>query len=151
MKTVDAGEFAQEAASVLNVLGQGANLQEALKPAVPLIQKGIGDNFARQGSPDSAWPQRKNHGQRGDGGRSGYVGHPLLIDLGDLFLAATSGTADVRPRELDVHLDQGVEEYARVHNEGLGRQEQREFAVIDDARAEAIDELIMDGLERMFG
>ncbi len=132
---------------------------DILQKVDPIVRAGISDNFTRGGSPEGAWPRRKHHGHpTRDRGRSGYPGHPLLIDLGGLFLAATQdgGGGHVR-RIANNELETGIEggsgdddPFVRgmAHNFGTSSLPRREFMVLGDDRIEQIDALILDMIDR---
>lgn len=113
------------------------------------MRKGFSANFTRQGSPDSPWPPRKNPK---DGGRSKWPGHPLLIDLGDLY-GATAQTdmghiERVAPRSLDIGVDGTKIKYAFAQNYGYAPRNlpPREFLVVEEAVLRAIDNSVADRL-----
>lgn len=147
LQSVVAADQLQQEADYLWQQFTTAPVFDEKSPAV--IRKAFGDNFARGGTTERQWPPRKDPQA---GGRSGWPGHPLLIDLGDLFGAIAERdrghVEDVQPRAMLVGIDGGEIEYAAAQNFGYPPRNlpAREFVFVSEERLEELDELVADML-----
>ena len=93
---------AEEFANAIDRMVQAipSEIPDALMGCVPIVRAGVAENFARQGAPSMAWPQRKDIGD----------GHPLLDATGKLKAAATTDSEGSVARVVDGNeLQVGVE------------------------------------------
>ncbi len=99
------------------------------------------------------WPLRQNHGVPGlDEGRGGWVGHPLLIDTGDMYQAVTGHGAGHVEETLDRMFSTGVSDtYAADHELGIGVP-RRSFIEPQPEYMDDVGELVGDwGFELIVG
>ena len=108
------------------------------------VRRGIRDNFVWKSSPrGQAWPERQRLGD----------GHPLLIDTGRLYNAATGQGAGsvtrVEPREVAVGVDSAVVPYAAAHNFGVPARNlpQREYIGVRVDLLNAVDTVVADWID----
>lgn len=133
-------------------------IPDAMKECEEQVRKGVSANFTRGGNAETQWPPRKHHGHpTKDKGRSGYAGHPLLIDMGDLYEAATADGGAGHVKEIEgrrmasgVNLD--TIPYAAVHNFGGGNNiPQREYMLIDEKFVDACEDIVTEALVDLIG
>lgn len=141
MNDVLAEQLGDETAALAQALDQGS-FARALKDNHDLVHKSVGVNFTATAAPDgSKWPPRKKIGD----------GHPLLIDTGTLFQAATSdfgagAVNEVGDRDAATGIDPEEVPYAATHNYGdpVRNMPQREFEDVDDTTLDRMAERIAD-------
>lgn len=142
---VPAEQLGNEIAEMVDSLRHGS-FEPALKECIELAHHSIGVNFASEASPHGGgWTPRKEPGD----------GHPLLIESGKLFQAATSSfgeghAGEVGDREASTGIDAGAVPYAATQN--FGRPEAnipaRQFEDVDDRTVGAMLEIVADrGIE----
>lgn len=90
-EAIDAKDFARTVTSLATVLAN-APAGDLMRELLYMTHEAQAANFTMaQSGAGEQWPLRKYHGHPiKDKGRSGYPGHPLLIDTGDLYLSVTS-------------------------------------------------------------
>jgi phage gpG-like protein len=132
------------------VSGTIERLEDAPMPMgdlVDLAQQSVIKNFEGSESPDGRpWPPRKIKGD----------GHPLLIDTGTLFGAATGlgfgGIVEVGRREAEIGVSGAAVPYAAIHNNGgeTRPMPQREYMGMREEDIEQGQELLADFCLRFF-
>lgn len=138
---VRADQLGSETSEMVQALNYGS-FAPAFKQCIDLVHKRIGVNFASASSPNGGeWAPRKKQGD----------GHPLLIDTGTLFQAATSdfgagSFSDISAREASTGVDAGEVPYAATHNFGDPSRNipQREFEDVDEETLDQAAELMAD-------
>jgi phage gpG-like protein len=155
MKSQRVEEFAQDMESLAGRFEQ--KIPEALELIVPVVYKGIEDNFVYAETPDGVgWPDRKEIGD----------GHPLLVETrtegsGSLFSAATGqGGGSVKRIEgntliIGVDKEGGIGGIpgAGVHNFGYPPRNvpQREFLGVHESRMDELTETLVEPVLALLG
>lgn len=149
-----ATQFAALARDIVRDFENG-DLSEPLKECAQIADKAFARNFAAQASPDGGpWPARKKKGTGKIGEQD--AGHPLLIQSGDLFEAATSPFGrghieDVGRMSAEIGVDLDDVPYARAQN--YGRTEinlpAREFEDLTEDEQAQCDEIMADYLTEL--
>lgn len=141
---VPAAQFGAEVQKMVQALGYGS-FAPAFEECIELAHANIAQNFfLSETAGGDGWPPRKVIGD----------GHPLLIDTGLLFGAATGegdgAVKEVGYRDASIGVDAGTVPYAAAHNFGYPENNlpQREFEDVSDATANEMAERIADrGIE----
>jgi phage gpG-like protein len=141
MNDVPAEKLVAECRQMAGALERGS-FAPAFRDSIELAHKSIGQNFAAEAAPHGAgWPPRKEEGD----------GHPLLIESGELFQAATSdfGSGSVNmigDREASTGVDPLEVPYAATQNFGDAERNipAREFEDPSDAALDEMAERLAD-------
>lgn len=134
-------EFLEQALSLL----EGGPMPMA--ELVDLAQQSVIKNFESSTNPDGVvWEPRKHIGD----------GHPLLIDTGTLFGAATGlgagGMVSIGNREAAIGVDGSIVPYAAIHNNGgeTRPMPQREYMGMREEDIQAAEGLLADHCLKFF-
>ncbi len=144
---IQAENFAGTLTAMVNALAN-APANELIDGLKTVVHQAHAANFTNAAdSSGSAWQLRKYHGDPlKDLGRSGYPGHPLLIDLGVLFQSVTSEFGQDHIGEtLDRAFSTGTDlPYAAYHEYGTDKLPQRSFIGVSDGSLDQMQGMVSD-------